>query len=312
MKLDALQRSLKRPLVIALLGGSLAGCGNRVATAPGGSSNSRTIAVNAALAGMPDMVSDDLFDVSTSTAVTAGQPRNREPRGDYAAVLLAAHSRLDTALRPGVRGHRLGRPPRTALVVINRRFLGTFNIVPGSAGDPSAPDSANIVHKALDDHWVRHLLLHRFPGGSADHGWHVVAATGVSVTSRNATTDLQSVRVRTSALDTLITDPLQLFAVGHCLQDRARRQPRAPSGDDHAHRRRGARVLARSPRALPQQQRRHVLVHAPPRTGRVGLPVLRGQRAVARHAVRRRASVRLERVDRSTAIGPPPPTPYYE
>lgn len=214
MKLDAFQRSL----VIALLGGALAGCGNRVATAPGGTSNAETVAVTTALAGMPDMVSDDLFDVSTSTALTASQPRN----GSLAAItplffwrnILATTPRFDIVFADS---DSVGRP-RTALVVINRRFLGTFNVVHGTTGDPSVPDSAHVVHKPLDDQWVRHLLLHRFPEGGPDHGWHVVGATGVDVTSRNATTSLQSVRVQTSALDTLITDPLQLFAVGQCLR----------------------------------------------------------------------------------------------
>jgi hypothetical protein len=216
MKLEALHRSLKHPLVIALLAGSLAGCGGKVATAPG-SSNAEVVAVNMTLAGMPDMVSDDVFGVSTSTAVTASQTSN----GALAAItplffwrhILTDSPRFDVVFADT---DSVGRP-RTALVVVNRRFLGTFNIVPGT-GDPVVPDSAHLVHKPLDDQWVRHLLLHRFPEGGADHGWHVVAATGVNVTSHNATSAIQSVRVQTSEKDTLITDPLQLFAVGNCLR----------------------------------------------------------------------------------------------
>jgi len=206
--------SLQRTLAASLLAGALAGCGSQVATKPS-SGNAEEVAVTTALAGMPDMVSDDLFDVSTQTALSSARGRI----GIETAInplyfwrtILGETPRFTIVFADT---DSTGRP-RTALVVIDRHFLGRLNIVPGTTGHP---DTANVVHKPLDDAWVRHLLLHRFDGEGALHGWHVVGATGVDVTSRNATSAIQSVRVQTGTLDTLITDPLQLFPVGRCLR----------------------------------------------------------------------------------------------
>ena len=209
--------SLQNALAAALLAGALAGCSGNVATKTT-SGNSESVAVTTALSGMPLMVTDDVFNVSATTALSSARGRV----SISSAITPLYFWRLIFSQTPHFAivfadTDSTGRP-RTAFVVIDRRLLGTFNIVPGAAGNPATPDTANRVHKPLDDEWVRHLMLHRFDEDGPGHGWHVVAATGVKVTSRNATSSIQSVRVQTGALDTLITDPLQLFAVGHCLR----------------------------------------------------------------------------------------------
>jgi hypothetical protein len=209
-------QTLERTIAAALLAGALAGCSGKVATQPT-SNNSESVAVTTALSGMPEMVSDDLFDVSTQT--TLGSARGRIGLESAINPLFFWRAIFHETPRFAVvfaDTDSTGRP-RTAFVVVDRTFLGTFNIVHGTTGNPNVPDTA-VVHKPLDDQWVRHLMLHRFNEDGPGHGWHVVAATGVKVTSRNATSSIQSVRVQTGTLDTLITDPLQLFQVGRCVR----------------------------------------------------------------------------------------------
>jgi hypothetical protein len=125
--------------------------------------------------------------------------------------------------------------PTTAMVTVRKKLTGTFNILatsppppPAAAVDslhpplplPPPHDSVHVVHKPLDDHWERHLLLKRVPlPGDFDHDtdadesgirWRVAASSGARVLSAGATTQIQSVRIQTATLDTTITDPLAL------------------------------------------------------------------------------------------------------
>jgi hypothetical protein len=103
----------------------------------------------------------------------------------------------------------LGRPT-AALVTITRHLVGKFNIV---YGDTTPTDTTRrLIRKPLDDTWTRLLALHRFRFDTTNTrcAWRIVGTSGVLVTSANATTHIRSVRIQAGALDTTITDPLQL------------------------------------------------------------------------------------------------------
>jgi len=139
--------------------------------------------------------------------------------------------------------------PTTAIVTIHKRIEGTLHILtratPDSdttstgGGEGMSADNVNWndpahlreVRKPIEDHWVRRLLLKRvgakpvngdLEGTDAvvasydnDHGdrprWRIVASSGVEVTSKDATTRIQSLRVQSADLDTTLTDPLAFF-----------------------------------------------------------------------------------------------------
>ena len=104
--------------------------------------------------------------------------------------------------------------PTTANVKITKLLTGTFNIrglaeITGS----NPPDSARlVVRKPLEDHWLRYVELKRtrLEGEDGEAIWRIVAASGVQVTAKNATTAIKSLRIQDGALDTTITDPLAL------------------------------------------------------------------------------------------------------
>ena len=106
--------------------------------------------------------------------------------------------------------------PRAAVATVHKHFTGTLNIL---AGDTASTDTARrVVHKPLDDDWTRKLAFHRFRIDSTGKGrWHLVGTSGVTVTSRLATTQILSIRIQAGAKDTLITDPLQLHRLRRIL-----------------------------------------------------------------------------------------------
>lgn len=101
--------------------------------------------------------------------------------------------------------------PWTAIVTVHKRLLGGFHVV---TVDSLAPDSVErrVVHKPLEDHWVRRVLLKRVRVANTDRAvWRIAGTTAVKVTSKDALTRIQSLRVQTRDLDTTITDPLEFF-----------------------------------------------------------------------------------------------------
>jgi hypothetical protein len=102
--------------------------------------------------------------------------------------------------------------PRKAIVTIHKLLTGNFNLVAGTMADSTAPESLQLIHKPLEDHWVRRVLLKHVPliamnrddSGGDDQGdddhddgdddrdstmhhrmrWRVAATSGVQVTSR--------------------------------------------------------------------------------------------------------------------------------
>jgi len=108
--------------------------------------------------------------------------------------------------------------PWTAIVTVHKRLLGGFHIL---TVDSIAPDSVvrRTIHKPLDDHWVRRVLLKRVrPAGSDRAVWRVAGTTAVKVTSKDALTQIQSVQVQGGGLDTTITNPLEFFRLRQILR----------------------------------------------------------------------------------------------
>ncbi len=198
-------------LAVALLAvvGLVAGCGktssvNDPAATTRGASSAEQAKVASTLSSEPALVEDGLAesaDVTSFDALpgtfTAIQPlRFWRTITDVQRSFQFAFSDTDST----------GRPTR-AVVVVNKLLTGTFNILTGVPGDS---DSVTVIRKPLKDHWVRRILLRRVAADSSEDQpeWRIVATSGVKVTSQNATTAIQSLRVQAPGLDTTVTDPL--------------------------------------------------------------------------------------------------------
>ena len=102
--------------------------------------------------------------------------------------------------------------PTTAVVTVHKLFTGRFNILVADEVPEGSPPQSHVISKPLADHWVRRLLLRRVQlPDSERRAWRVVATSGVQVTSRDAETRIQSLRVQSGPLDTTITEPLAFF-----------------------------------------------------------------------------------------------------
>lgn len=236
-------RNVRNSLLPLMLIAALAGCSKKsgeapnAVTNPGGSGNGTAMTeaeVTSTLAAEPDLVEDGIAESSMEMSLDS-----ESPAGATTAIRpLTFWRRIDF-----VRSKRTFEfafadtdstgQPTTAHVTVRRLLVGTFNVLAGTAGPTATPpsrDSLDVVHKPLEDHWVRHLLLKRVPvaatGGRGDvrARWRIAATSGVQVTSKDATTNLVSLRIQSAGLDTTITDPLALF--------RLRRVLRFASGSD--------------------------------------------------------------------------------
>ncbi len=209
-------------LLAALLlaaAGLTAGCSKNSpsqpsSTLPGGGSSMDQAAVANALSLAPQVVDDGQFDSTDPTTVGGGMP------GAFAAISPIRFWRTITNVERSFQfsfsdTDSTGRPTM-AIVTVNKLLTGTFNILTGIPGTDSVPmDSAvHILRKPLADHWVRRILLERRPG---TRDWHVVATSGVKVTSKDATTQIVSLRVQANGVDTTLTDPLAFFRLRRIL-----------------------------------------------------------------------------------------------
>jgi len=208
-------------LVIALL----AGC-SRQGTLSGpqdpGTRGSDEAEVASALAAEPSYMDDEVSESPDKTALD--DPASASADAD------AGLSSAEAAIRPLAFWRQIrsverkfeiafadtdttGRPT-TAIVTAHRFMLGTFNILVGDEVPEGSPPQAHVIHKPLADHAVRRLLLKRVPvpdATSARRAWRIVATSGVKITSREALTRIESLRVQSGPLDTTITDPLAFF-----------------------------------------------------------------------------------------------------
>jgi hypothetical protein len=203
-------------LGLALVSGLVAGCGKSGPSQPSSQSATPTpediAQVNRVIASSPAFINDDVYEGAVATQL---DPAN----GALAAIRpLFWWRRIDSVTRTFETEYTnpdsTGRPTM-ATVTVHRLLTGTFNVVAGDSANH--PDS--VVHKPLEDSWVRKLLLKRgrdiIVGDTVFTRWRLVGTSGVEVTSKDAVTNIQSVRIQAGALsgtvlDTTITDPLQL------------------------------------------------------------------------------------------------------
>lgn len=207
-------------LALALVAGLLAGCGRNTVSGPAASGSSQDqSAVTSVLAQSPSAVEDGEFESNEPTPIDG-----TAPAGAYAAIAPLRYWRTITHVDRRFEfafadtdstGH-----PTTAVVTVLKHLTGTFNILVGVPGSDSAGiDSAfNVIHKPLDDRWVRRILLKRLRTVDGAARWRIVATSGVKVTSKDATTRIVSLRVQTATTDTTLTEPLRFFYLRRLLQ----------------------------------------------------------------------------------------------
>lgn len=212
-----------------LAAGLLSSCGagshpTSVSSDPGGSGSVEDQAeVSDQLARNPELVDEAVFD--------SADPVEMEGFAFGASLEASA----DSARRPPLRFWRhitdvrrtfefsyrdtdsTGRP-RIAVVTVNKILSGTFNIARPAPRD-SSPVRGIVIQKRLRDLWTRKLVLHRVHIPEWDRPqWRIVGTSGVQITSREAATRIQSLRIQTSDRDTTITDPLALFRLRNVLR----------------------------------------------------------------------------------------------
>jgi len=109
--------------------------------------------------------------------------------------------------------------PTTAVVTIHKHFTGSFNILVSDEVPEGNPPQSHVIHKPLVDNWVRRVLLKRVPLENSDRTvWRIAATSGVRITSRDATTKIQSLRIQSGAVDETIDNPLAFFRLRAMLQ----------------------------------------------------------------------------------------------
>lgn len=205
--------------VLALVAGVVTGCGKTnhtiAPTAPVPSTGSNSVdeaQVADVLASTPAVVEDGIFDSPDPTTLDTGP-------ADATALIQPLRywrriTRVERSLEFAFSDPDSTGRPRTAVVTVHKRLLGTFNILAGVPSTDTTPldSTAHVIRKPLEDHWVRRILLKRVAiADSARAVWRVVATSGVKVTAKDATTQIVSLEVKAAALDTTVTDPLAFF-----------------------------------------------------------------------------------------------------
>jgi hypothetical protein len=223
---------MRRRILLAVFllaaAGLLAGCGKKSPSSlssPGTTGSTGSAADQAAVAGtlalVPEVVEDGQFESADTTSLGVLAPGGAGAAGAQAAIQPLRFWRTIANVTRSFRfafadTDTTGRPTR-AQVTVDKRLTGRFNILVGVPGSDAVPmDSTfRVVHKPLEDHWVRRILLHRATG--SEH-WHVVGTSGVQVTSQGAATRITSVRIQTANVDTTITDPLTFIYLRRILR----------------------------------------------------------------------------------------------
>jgi hypothetical protein len=228
----------------------LSGCGKKNPTAANGLSTPGTdqAAVSGVVAATSSLVDDGLMESADQALFSA-----TTPSGALSAVRPLHYWRRITNIRRSFSfafsdTDTTGRPTR-AVVTVHKELSGTFNLIfDATPNDTMLFDTVGVVHKPLNDLWVRQILLrrvHRMPdgdmvlgsgpedgddhngGGDGHHGhhrdeWKVAGISGVDVRSFDPSastegspafgaTKIQSLRIQATALDTTINDPLQFI-----------------------------------------------------------------------------------------------------
>ena len=206
-------------LALMLATGLLAGCSKSnhpaspLASDPGATPNDDQAQVTSAIAASPQAIEDGLADAAFET------PLETTPAGG-AGVLSAIQPlnywrtivRRDRTFEFEFGDNDADGRPTTAIVTIRRRLTGQFNILVGPPATDLTPPTLerHVIHKPLEDHWMRRVLLKRvrLAGDGGTPVWRIAAISGVKVTSKDATTNILSLRVQAAAMDTTFEDPL--------------------------------------------------------------------------------------------------------
>lgn len=217
--------ALAIPLTIALL----TGC-SKQATVSGPQTSSPNGAspeeaeVAATLSADPSFINDEVSESSDQTSVesassaagagTASVQTTIRPLAFWRTIR-SVERRFEFAFSDT---DSTGRPT-TAVVTVHRHMVGSFNILVADEVPEGSPPQSHVIHKPLVDNAVRRILLKRVPVADSERRfWRVVATSGVKITSRDATSQIVSLRVQSGVLDTTITHPLAFFRLRHMLQ----------------------------------------------------------------------------------------------
>lgn len=221
-------------LPLLLITGLLAGCSkkNPTSAVPSGTTGNEQAKIAAALATQPALLDDgvsdsgDITPVSLTLAGGAQSASAIQPLRFWRTIT----SRERTFEFAFADTDSTGKP-MSAVVTITTHLKGRLNILIGVPGSDSTPMDSTLktIHKPLDDVRVRRILLKRVtrmdgwhhnggdgdePGEEDDHesAWKIMGTSLAVVTSKDAATQIVSVRLQTAAgLDTTITDPMAFF-----------------------------------------------------------------------------------------------------
>lgn len=239
--------NVRMSLPLLVLTAALAGCGknggetSNLITNPGGSTGGgasvEQAEVASSMSAAPELVEDGVMETEAETelgsSLIAGEFDAQIRPVRFWRKIENIERRFEFAFADT---DTTGRPT-TALVTVHKHLQGTFNILAGDppaepvvteGEDPLPPvrdSTLRLVRKRLNDHWVRRILLKRIPPPADDESagldhrprWRIAATSGVKITSREATTNIVSLRVQSGPLDTVITNPLELFRLRRVL-----------------------------------------------------------------------------------------------
>ena len=197
----------------------LAGCGKSGSMmAPQTAASSDPSTATEEVARHPELVDDGMY--ASDTQAPAGFATG--PGGTFAAIrplFFWRHiTRIERSFEFAFSDTDSAGAPTSAVIIVHKRLSGTFNVVARDSGGDGSPTQGHVIEKPLHDHWVRRLLLKRVAGSGDHRPWRIAATSGVQVTSRDARTRIQSLRVQSAGLDTTITDPLAFFRLRRLLR----------------------------------------------------------------------------------------------
>jgi hypothetical protein len=198
------------PALVTLAALALAGCGRGTApvqsaggggSAPAGSDQQQVAGV---LADNPQYVNEDAWQSSAPQAFDGAGFAAVRPLRFWRTIRSVTRTDDTQFGEPDTSGR-----PTLALVTVHRDLVGELDLVAGAV-DPT-DTSRTLVQKPLHDLWTRKLLLHRGPDPRDGRlRWHLIGTSGVEVHTQGGSTRLASVRIQSGAVDTTITDPLEL------------------------------------------------------------------------------------------------------
>jgi hypothetical protein len=216
--------ALLYPLLLLLL----AGCsGKGTVSAPddqAATTSPDQAEVASVVAANPSYVDDEVSESADQTSLgTAGASGDAGPLSAQAAIQPLAFWRqirdVDRRFEFAFGDTDEAGRPTSAVVTIHKLFQGSFNILVGDPVTEGNPPEAHVIHKALADRWVRRLLLKRVPLADSDgHVWRIVATSAVKITSRDAETRIQSLRIQSGDIDVTVDDPLAFIRLRAILQ----------------------------------------------------------------------------------------------